>query len=171
MVYVACVCVLACVPSWGPPLAGSAVPRLPLKDSGRADFPAPLTLFAWLLLCLIPGWISIRIMSTPPSSPPVTLLLFSGPPSPPPPFSLLHLSFPAGCNPSKTSVKFSRWRHTGSLTSTACLWLYLRLIKMFVHPSRDRDHTAAENCDGNHLNIKIFTLECWVTLGLRCWNK
>lgn len=64
----------------GPLLAGSAVPRLPLKTSGRADFPAPLALFAWLLLCLFPGWISISIMSTPPSSTPAILLLFPTPP-------------------------------------------------------------------------------------------
>lgn len=72
-----CVCVRA--PSWRPPICRqcSAVPRLPLKTSGRADFPAPLTLFAWLLLCLFPGWINISIMSTPPSNPPAILLLLS----------------------------------------------------------------------------------------------
>lgn len=52
-------------PSWGPLLAGSPAPRLPLKSrrpAGRADFLAPLSLFAWLLLRLIQGWITIRIL-------------------------------------------------------------------------------------------------------------
>lgn len=96
MAYVACVCVPVCSLLGPPPL--QAMQRLDCLSrlQGRADFPAPLALFAWLLLCLIPGWISIRIMSTPPSSPPATLLLFSCPPPPLP----LHLSFPAGCSPS-----------------------------------------------------------------------
>lgn len=52
-------------PSWGPLLAGNPAPRLPLKSrrpAGRADFLAPLSLFAWLLLRLIQGWITIRIL-------------------------------------------------------------------------------------------------------------
>lgn len=52
-------------PSWGPLLAGSPAPRLPLESrrpAGRADFLAPFALFAWLLLRLIQGWITIRIL-------------------------------------------------------------------------------------------------------------
>lgn len=95
-------------PSWGPLLAGSPAPRLPLKSrrpAGRADFLAPLSLFAWLLLRLIQGWITIRILKRSCRALPfqtsccTSSLLSSSPLS-----VLLYLSFPAGRSSSNISV-------------------------------------------------------------------